>query len=371
MFRRVLLLSLFAAIVPLFAFACGGDDDDGTDDATNTTSTGSATQASATTPDPNREVTIRLGYFPNITHAQALVGIAEGTYQDALGENVNLEVKTFNAGPAVIEALFAGEIDISFIGPNPAINGYVKSDGEALRIIAGSASGGARFIVRPDADITEAQDLDGKTVASPQLGNTQDVALRAYIEAAGLETKEKGGTVTVLPTANPDILTLFQKGDIDGAWVPEPWATRLEQEAGGVEFVDERTLWPDGEFVTTHIIAETEFFEENPDVIERFLAAHLEVTNFVNDNPDEAKTIANAEIERLTTAALPQAVIDGAWSELTFTYDPIATSLVKSAEDAFALGFLGDDEPNLDNIYALDVLNGVLQGAGLDQVQAR
>ncbi len=183
---------------------------------------------------------IRLGFFPNLTHAQALVGLADGSFQRALGESITIEATGFNAGPSVIEAMFANALDMSYIGPNPAINGYVKSKGEALRIVAGATSGGAVLDARPQANIKTARDLDGKRVASPQLGNTQDVALRRFIKAAGLATKETGGTVQVIPTANPDILTLFLKGEIDAAWVPEPWGARLVHEAGGVIVLDER-----------------------------------------------------------------------------------------------------------------------------------
>src|SRR6266852_7514405 len=189
------------------------------------------------------QLIVRLGYFPNLTHAVALVGVERGIFQNALGSNVKLETKTFNAGPALIEALFAGDIDIGYVGPSPAINGYVKSHGEALRIIAGAASGGALFIVRPGANIQSPQDLSGKRIATPQLGGTQDVALRYYLQQHGLKTTDKGGTVQVLPTDNANILTLFKTGAIDGAWVPEPWATRLVVEGHGQVFVDERSLW--------------------------------------------------------------------------------------------------------------------------------
>src|SRR2546430_6896292 len=172
-------------------------------------------------------VTLNLGYFPNLTHAVALVGVERGTFKSALGSNVKLETKTFNAGPALIEALFAGDIDIGYVGPNPAVNGYVKSNGSALRVIAGASSGGALFIVRPGANINSAKDLSGKKLATPQLGGTQDVALRLYLQQNGLKTVDKGGTVQIIPAQNPDILTRFKQGQIDGAWMPEPWASRL------------------------------------------------------------------------------------------------------------------------------------------------
>lgn len=318
-----------------------------------------------------RPTSVRLAYFPNLTHAVALVGTARGTFQEALGPEVSLDLKTFNAGPALIEALFAGEIDIGYIGPNPAINGYVRSQGQALRIIAGASSGGASFIVRPEAGIAAPADLDGKRLATPQLGGTQDVALRYMVQEAGLQTADNGGTVTIVPTQNPDILTLFQKGEIDGAWVPEPWATRLIQEAGGQVFVDERDLWPDGKFVTTHVIVSTAFLNAHPDLVTAFLRAHVETVQFIAENAEEAKSLVNQEIERITSAPLPREVLEQAITTVDFTYDPLASTLFVSADHAFALGFLGDREPDLSGIYALDPLNAVLAEKGLTAVSAQ
>jgi NitT/TauT family transport system substrate-binding protein len=313
-------------------------------------------------------ITIRVGYFPNITHSQALVGLARGDFQKALGPNVTIDAKAFNAGPSVIEALFAGQMDLSYIGPNPAINGYIKSNGEALRIVAGATSGGASFVVRPDANISKPADLAGKKLASPQLGNTQDVALRAYLAEQGFKTTEKGGDVQVVPTDNPQILDLFKQGQIDGAWVPEPWAARLIVDGGGKLFLDERDLWPNGEFVTAHIIVSSKFLKEHPDLVKAFLRAHVEVTQWEQQNPDQAKQLVNDEIKRLTGKALAQQVIDGAWSRLRITYDPISASLVKSADGAYEAGFL-KEKPNLSGIYDLKLLNEVLKEKGLSSVQ--
>ena len=322
---------------------------------------------SAGAPAP-QQVTLRLGYFPNITHSQPIVGLARGTFAQALGPNVKLDTKTFNAGPSAIEALFAGAIDATYVGPNPAINGYTRSDGKALRVVAGAKSGGALFVVRPDRGISKPADLAGKKLASPQLGNTQDVALRAYIKANGLNTKEDGGNVEVVPTANPDILTLFRKGDIDGAWVPEPWGTRLVQEANGRVFLDERKLWPDGDFVTTHLIVRTEFLEKHPKVVEDLVRANVETTLWINANQQEATQLVISGIRDVTGATLPREQVSAAFQNLRITYDPIAPSLRKSAEDAFRLGFLGNKEPDLRNIYALDPLNKVLKEKGLQPV---
>jgi len=314
-------------------------------------------------------VTLRLGYFPNITHAQPLVGLGRGSYVEALGPDVKLETRTFNAGPSVIEALFAGAIDASYVGPNPAINGYVQSGGKALRIIAGATSGGASLIVRADSGINRPADFAGKKVASPQIGNTQDVALRAWLQANGLKDREHGGNVQVIPTANADALALFQKGDLQAAWVPEPWATRLVQEAGGRVFLDERDLWPNGEFVTTQLVVRTTFLEEHPQAVERLLRAHVAETQWIHEHPEEAKRLLNQGIKKVTSAALPDAVIEAAWPTLTITYDPIASSLRKSADDAFALGFLGGNKPDLAAIYALDPLDKVLRELNLTPVQ--
>jgi NitT/TauT family transport system substrate-binding protein len=315
----------------------------------------------------NSTTTLRFGYFPNITHAQA--GIADGTFQRALGSNVAIDAKVFNAGPSVIEALFAGQIDLAYIGPNPAINGYVKSKGEALRIIAGATSGGAVLVVRSDAGINTAADFRGKKIASPQLGNTQDVALRAWLQKQGFKLKEQGGDTQAIPVANPDILTLFLKKEIDAAWVPEPWGARLVREAGGKIFLDERDLWQDGKFTTACIIVSTKFLNEHPDIVKKFLAAHIELTQRINADPTLAKQTLNKEIERLSGAALSKDVLDDAWSRQNVTYDPIRSSLLGSADAAFKLGFLGDTMPNLDNIYDLKLLNEALKEKNLPPIQ--
>jgi NitT/TauT family transport system substrate-binding protein len=324
---------------------------------------GCATQATSS------NTSVRLGYFPNLTHAQAVIGIADGTFARALGDNVKIDPKVFNAGPSVIEAMFAGQLDLAFIGPNPAINGYVKSNGEALRIIAGATSGGAVLVIRSDAGINSAADFKGKKIASPQLGNTQDVALRAWLLKQGFKLKEQGGDTQVIPTANPDILTLFKKKEIDGAWVPEPWGARLVREADGKIFLDERNLWQDGKFTTACIIVSTKFLKEHPDVVKKFLAAHVELTQRINADPTSAKQTLNKEIERLSGAAMPQEILNDAWSRQTVTHDPIRSSLVGSAEAAFKLGFLGDKMPNLDTIYDLTLLNEVLKERNLAPIQ--
>lgn len=325
--------------------------------------TGVTNSSASTSP-----LTVRVGYFPNITHAQALVGMQNGAFQQELGDNVTIDAKTFNAGPSEIEALFAGALDLGYIGPSPAVNGYVKSNGEALRIIAGAVSGGAVFVVRPASNIKTAADLAGKKIATPELGNTQDVAARYYLLQNNLKTTDKGGTVQVLPTKNADTLTLFAKQELDAAWVPEPWGARLVQEAGGKILFDERDLWQDRKFVTTNIIVSKKFLDAHPDLVQKWLRAHVQVTEWVKQNPAAAKQIVNAEIKRITNAALKPEILDDAWTRLDFTYDPISSSLFASAEHAFELGFLGKTKPDLSGIYDLELLNQVLAERGLATV---
>lgn len=320
--------------------------------------------SSATAP-----LTMRVGYFPNLTHAQAVIGFNDGTFQKALGDQTKIDAKIFNAGPSAIEALFAGQLDLAYIGPNPAINGFVKSKGEALRIIAGATSGGAVLVVRDDAGIKTAADFRGKKIATPQLGNTQDVAARAWLMKQGFKLKEQGGDTQVIPVANPDILTLFKKKEIDAAWVPEPWGARLVREANGKIFLDERELWQGGQFTTACVIVSTKFLREQPAAVKKFLAAHIELTQRINADPTTAKQKLNAEIARLTGAALPQAILDDAWSRQTVTFDPIRASLFGSAEAAFKLGFLGDTMPKLDSIYDLSILNAVLKEQNLATIE--
>jgi NitT/TauT family transport system substrate-binding protein len=288
----------------------------------------------------NGHITVHLGYFPNITHAVALVGVERGTFQQAFGPNVTVDTKTFNAGPSLIEALFAGAIDIGYVGPNLAINGYVKSKGSALRIIAGASGGGALFIVRLGANIHSTKDLSGKKLADPQLGGTQDISLRHYLQQNGLKTTDQGGTVQIIPTDNPVILTEFRQGQIDGAWVPEPWASQLIVQDQGQVFVDERSLWPDHKFVTTNVVVSTTFLNQHPDLVAKFLQAQVDTVQYINSNHASAETIVNNAIKGITGKGLTQAVLDSSFKNLDITYDPLVQSLYQSADNAYQLGFL-------------------------------
>ncbi len=325
--------------------------------------------ASAQSTDDQKK-TLRIGYFPNITHSQAVIGLNNGDFQNTLGNNVTVETFRFNAGPSAIESLLADRIDATYIGPNPAINGYLLTGGEDLRVISGASSGGASFIVRNDSGIETVNDLGGKKFASPQLGNTQDVALRKYLIDNGFNTVENGGNVTVLPIANADILTVFLKKEIDGAWVPEPWATRLVQEAGGKVFLDEKSLWPDGKFVTGNIIVRTDYLENNPEIIKKLLEAHVDETLRINNNTAEAAKEFNTQLKKITGQEISESVLDKAYSNLELTYDPLKLTLFKSANDAYDLGFIekGKDRPNLSGIYDTTLLNEVLAEKGLQPI---
>ena len=311
--------------------------------------------------ESDKAIIVRAGHFPDIVHSQAMVGKARGTFKQMLGSKVKIDWKLFNAGPSAIEALFAGELDLSYIGPNPAVNGYLKSKGRALKVVCGAASGGAGLGVREDAGINSIDDLHGKKIATPQLGNTQDVACRNWLKENGFFLTEKGGDVQVIPIRNPDQLTLFLKREIDAAWTKEPWVARLINEGNGKLFLDERDLWPEGRFVTAHIIVSTKFLKQHRELVKKWIRAHVEITDWINQHPAEAQEVVNSEIKKITGKALPLKVLDDAFSRTSLTYDPIKSSLFKSAQWAYEAGFLGKQRPDLSTIYDLSVLNGVLK----------
>ena len=309
---------------------------------------------------------LRLGYFANVTHAAALIGVNKGYLADELGDT-KLTTQVFNAGPDEVEALFAGALDAAYIGPSPTINAYGQSNGDAIRIMAGAASGGAQLVVRNG--ISSSADLKGATLASPQLGNTQDVALRTWLTDQGLKNSvDGGGDVTITPTANSDVLNLFTTGELDGAWVPEPYASRLVLEGGGHVLVNEKDLWPDGKFVTTHLIVRTEFLQKYPDTVAALLRGHVAAVKLATGDAAAAKTAVNAGLEAAGGKALDAAVLDRAWSELAVTYDPVASALKQSAENGVAAGT--SEKTDLDGIYDLRPLNAILTDQGLSTVSA-
>lgn len=299
---------------------------------------------------------LRLGYFANVTHATALYGIATGGLQQALG-STKLETTSFNAGPAAIEALRSGGLDATFIGPNPAINGFAQTDGKLLRIVAGTTSGGAALVVKPE--ITSVEQLAGKTVATPQLGNTQDVAAKAFFE-------EKGLDVTIINQENAQTLELLRSGAIDGGWVPEPWASRLVLDGGGKVLVDEATLWPQGQFVTTHLVVRTEFLEDHPETVDALLKGLIAAHDVVATKSADVQAKVNGQIKADTGKELKPEILASSFATLTPTLDPIASSLAESAKDAQSVGVLRPVE--LKGIYDLSRLNALLTAAGTPAV---
>jgi NitT/TauT family transport system substrate-binding protein len=348
---RALALATAALVTSTALAACGSDEP-------------AKTAAEAAAGNAPEATTVKLGYFPNITHAPALVGVNKKLFDEKLG-TTKLQTQTFNAGPNAIEALLSGAIDATYIGPNPAINGWSKSKGEALKIIAGSTSGGAGLVVREG--INSPADLKGKKIATPQLGNTQDVALRAWLKSNGLNADTSGGgDVSILPQDNATAIQAFTQGSIDGAWVPEPNYSKLILESKAKVLVDEKTLWPNQEFVTTHLIVSQKFLKEYPGTVKKLVEGHIASVEYIKANDAEAQKAANAQIETLTSKPLKEEILKAAFANLTFTYDPIAPSLYTSAKHAEEVGLL--DPVDLKGIYDLTLLNELLKAKGLAEV---
>ncbi|NUU20815.1 MAG: ABC transporter substrate-binding protein [Streptomycetaceae bacterium] len=356
--RRSVRTAIVIAIAPLLALAtaCGyGSDKDKDADSSPAAAAQPGGSAGGTSASE-----LRLGFFANVTHATPLVGLKEGFYAKELG-STKISTTVFNAGPAAIEALKGGSLDATYIGPNPSISGYTSTNGELLRIVAGTTSGGASLVVKPG--INSAADLKGKKIATPQLGGTQDVAARAWLAKQGFKTDTKGGgDVNIVPTDNAQTLALFKNGELDGAWLPEPWAARLVQEAGAKTLVDARTLWPGGKFVTTNLIVRKKFLDEHPDTIEALVRGQVATTDWINANPDKAKGDVNAQLEAFTQKALPQAVLDAAWPNIEATNDPLANSLLQLKNDGVQVGITKDAD--ITGIYDLSILNKVLAENG-------
>ena len=317
--------------------------------------------------------TLRLGFFPNVTHAQAIYGVATGAYERALhqglGIDFSVQPQAFNAGPAAIQALLSNHVDVVFVGPSPTLNGLSVAP-DVLRVIAGVSSGGALFVAQPSLSLTTDADFSGRKFATPQWGNTQDIALKHYLLVRGHRTLDEGGDVDVINAANPEILTLFKLGQIDGAWVPEPWGTRLIQEANAKVILDERDLWPGRQFVTTQLVTTKRYLERHPDVITSFLRMYVNLTLQLRRATASDLRIVNDEIYNLTTSRLKEETITAAFGNFNVTYDPIAASLGTYLAWSQELGFLSRDvQPG--SLYDLSLLNQVLKEKGLPPVSER
>jgi len=297
------------------------------------------------------EEKIRVAFFPSIVHAVPIVGVENNIFQENLDEEVEIDVKIFDSGPQVIESLFSNSIDIAYVGPGPVINGYLKSDGNALKILAGAADGGASLVAHKESGLDSIANFDGKRIAAPQISNTQDVSLRHYLSSNGLKPVEAGGTVYVLNISNPDIYTLFAKGDIDGAWVPEPWATMLVQELDGIRIFNESQFWPDEEFSSVLLIARTDFVKNNPVVVQNWIESNEKTVQWINNNPEQTKKIYSEFLTNYMGKTLPDEIIDESFSNLIITSNPLKNSVYTFAERADSLGYLGRAGYDINEIF--------------------
>lgn len=312
--------------------------------------------------DTASENKIRIAYFPNIGHTIPIVGMEKGFFKKSLGDDVQIETRVFDSGPQAIESLFANSIDLAYVGPGPAITGFLNSENHNVKILAGAASGGASFIVHPNSKILLASDFAGKKIAAPQIGNTQDVSLRSYLAENGLKPSDKGGSVTIYNIPNPDIYTLFVKGDIDGAWVAEPWATILEIELGGKRLFHEEDLWPNKEFASVLLIGNVNYVEKHPQVVSNFLKAHHDTAAWINQNQVETRIVFNDFLKSHLGKSLSDDVVDIALSNLIITDNPQNDSVYSFAKKADALGYLGRNGYNLTGIFYSFDSNSSLDG---------
>lgn len=314
-----------------------------------------------------KTATIRVAHLVNISNMQALVGLADDTFQNALGSKVKIDRKVFNGGPEVIEALLAGEIDIGYIGAAPAAIGYIRSHG-ALKIIAGAANAGAVLVVQKDGGINKITDLAGKKIAVPQYGNTQDILLRKTLNDAQLKVVNQGGNVQVLQVKNPDIYSLFNRKQLDGALVPEPWGSMLLKDGKGKILLDWNQFWRKGNYSTLAVVVNTKFLEKHPDLVEKWLQAHVAITQKIKKNPTWAKKIVNDQLKVLTGKPIPDAVMDQAFPRVIPTYDPVKDSVSKFIELTAKAGYL-KGQTDISGIFALNPLNKVLKEKGLPLVR--
>ena len=294
---------------------------------------------------------IRVAFFPSIVHAVPIIGMETQTFANNLNDGLDIEVKIFDSGPQVIESIFSNSVDIAYVGPGPVINGFLKSDGNDLKILAGAASGGASFVIQKNSGLELIENYSGKRVAAPQISNTQDVSLRHYLAENGLKSAEKGGDVFVLNIANPDIYTLFAKGDIDGAWVPEPWATMLVEELDGVRLFDENEFWPENQFSSVLLIGRSDYIEKNPEIIKKWINANEKTAQWINNHPDESKKLYNEFLKSYMGRTLPENIVEKSFSNIIITSEPLENSVYTFAERADALGYLGRDGYALDGIF--------------------
>ena len=354
--RRALTTAAAAAVVALAA-GCGSSASSG--------SSASGTSASGTSAS---KVVLRLGFLENITHASALIGVKQGFFTKNLGSGVTLKLTPFSTGTEEATAMLAGQLDAAYVGPNPAIKAWQTSGGKLISVISGSASGGAQLVVKQG--ITKASQLKGQKLASPSLGNTQDVSMRYWLKQQGLTTSPTGtGDVPITPiTPNSDAVLAFKSGSIAGGWEPAPYDAEMVAD-GGHTLVNEASLWPKGQFVTTQLVATQAFIAAHPSVISGLLKGQIEANQYIASNKQAAEVAANAELASLSGKSLKPAVVSAAFGQITFTNDPIAASLTTDAQHAVSVGLLKPVQ-NLSAIYDLGPLNKLLSTAGQPQVSS-
>jgi NitT/TauT family transport system substrate-binding protein len=294
------------------------------------------------------DTVLRVGHFPNITHVQGLVAhhltrTGKGWFEQRLGPGVTIEWYVYNAGPSAMEAVFAKSIDLTYVGPNPAINAYFKSNGAEGHIVAGAVNGGSALVVQPDSTLKTAADFRGKKIATPQFGNTQDVAARAWLVAGGLKIRQTGGDAQVLPAANPDQLLLFKQKQVDAVWTVEPWVSRLEQGAGGKVLIDDRDA------ITTVLVARSEVVRQQRDLVRKFVAAHRELTDWIKAHPAEAQQMALAELDAEMHAKMPPELVKSSWNRIVLTSDVSLDALKRFITSAQSVGFLRNS-PDLSRL---------------------
>lgn len=311
---------------------------------------------------------LRLGVFPNLTHAPAYVALGEGIFDRTL-EGVKVQVTYFNSGSDAQSAIATGSLDATYIGPGPSIAAFLQTGN--VSVVSGVASGGVSFVVRAGSGISTADDLRGRKIAVPGYSNTQDVALRTWLHEHGLEAKDAGGDVGVVAVDNPELLQNFRAGQVDAAWEPEPWPSYLEAEGVAEPFLDEADLWPDGRFVVANLLVNTRYMEAHPEVVRGLVEANVQAIRAIRNDPEEAKKVVQAGLLRAGAPSLDQGVVDTAWDRLEFTWDPIASSLEKDAKDSYALGYLEQDPAKILGIYRLDDLNAILRSLGEKPVEVR
>lgn len=321
---------------------------------------GPAADAGATAPE------IRLGYFPNVTHAPAIIAAEDGLFTKELGAT-KLTTQNFNAGGEAVNALLGGSLDATYIGSGPSINAFAKSKGEAVRLVAGATEGGAQLVVKPE--ITSADQLKGRTIATPQAGNTQDIALKKWLPENGLAIGQGPDAVTIANLDNPRTLDSFKTGTVDGGWLPEPWSSRLVLEAGAKVLLDERTLWPGGRFPTTVLIVRTDFLKQYPGTVRALLRGHLAALDVARTDEAKAKTLVNQGLKKLTGKELPGPVIDRAFDNITLDADPLAATFPQLAKDSVTAG-ITKEAADLTGFVDLAPLNAELAAAGQPAVDA-